>query len=150
MKNLAFILLVLLILAQQVVFASWSSKRDTEIVYLSTECTNDEAATFTIAINEDECFMYIEFQSIRLTVGDTKIECKFDNKNPIIIIGQNSEKETILFSSARGDKDAEQFISNLYASKELSVRINDEKKVPCIFTFDMSSLQEEVQRISML
>lgn len=148
MKKIVLILFVLLILVHNIIFASWTAKYDAEIVYLSTECTNDEAATFTIAVNEDECFMYIAFKSIILTSGYTKIECKFDDENATIITAQSSEKESILFSSARGDRDVERFIGYLSESKEFSIKINDEQKHPCIFTFDMSGLKEQFQNIS--
>ncbi len=148
MKKTVFILVVLLIQAHHIAFAAWTAKHDAEIVYLSTECTNNESATFTIATNEDECFMYIEFKSIILTSGDSKVECKFDDKNAIIIISQSFEKESILFSSARGDRDVEQFLENLCSSKEFAIKINDNNKRPHIFTFDMSGLREQLESIS--
>ncbi len=148
MKKIVFILLLLLAQAFNLLFASWNAKYDTEIVYLTTESTNDEVAKFTIAINEDECFMYVEFEHIVLLSGLTRIECKFDNEKSIIIVAQSSEKESILFSSARGDRDVEGFIESLFESNELSMRLKDEKKNSYIFTFDMSNLRDEVKKIS--
>ncbi len=149
MKKIVFILFALLILVHNIALASWAVKYDADIVYLSTECTNGEAATFTIAINEEECFMYLTFKSIMLTPAyTTKIECKFDDENTIIITAQSSERESIMFSDVRSDRYVARFIENLSNCSEFSIKIKNDEEEPCLFTFDMSGLKEQFQNIS--